>query len=128
MVEGTPGKSPVQIVFGEAKTEGPIDAQDMGKLGKLADAVPSDLAQAYLLFSKTGAFSTNEIALAEALNTKYRRRVILWSREELEPIFTYERSQNKLGDDWHAISLSAMANITHRLYFSQGTPMRLASY
>ena len=118
----------MQIVFGEAKTEGPIDAQDMRKLGKLADAVPSDLAQAYLLFSKTGAFSTNEIALAEALNTEYRRRVILWSREELEPIFTYERSRDKLGEDWPAISLSAMANITHRLYFSQGTPMRLASY
>jgi hypothetical protein len=116
VIEGTTGRSPVQIVFGEAKTEGPIDAQDMRKLGKLADAVPSDLAQTYLLFSKTGAFSTDEIALAKALNTEHRRRVILWSREELEPYFTYERSQNKLGQDWHAASLTDMANITHRLY------------
>jgi hypothetical protein len=45
-------ESPVQIVFGEAKTEGPIDAQDVRKLGKLADAVPRELAQTYILFSK----------------------------------------------------------------------------
>jgi hypothetical protein len=118
VVEGTPGKSPVQIVFGEAKTEGPIDAQDMRKLGKLVDAVPSELAQTYLLFSKTGALSPDEIALAKSLNTGHRRRVILWSRDELEPYFTYERSQNKLGQKWHAVSLTDMADITHRLYLS----------
>jgi hypothetical protein len=41
----------VQLVFGEAKTERVIDAQDVSKLGMLADAAPSDLAQAYILFS-----------------------------------------------------------------------------
>ena len=52
---------------------------------RLANAVPRELADAFILFSKTGTFSPNEIALAKTLNTKYRRRVILWSREELEP-------------------------------------------
>jgi hypothetical protein len=80
-------ESPVQLVFGEAKTERAIDAQDVRKLGKLADAVPSDLAQAYILFSKTVAFTSDEIALTKTLNTQHRRRVILWSREELEPLF-----------------------------------------
>jgi hypothetical protein len=112
-------ESPVQIVFGEAKTEGPIEAEDVRKLGKLADAVPADLAQAYILFSKTGAFSPGEIALARTLNTDHRRRrVILWSRDELEPFYPYERSRDKLGEAWHAVSLTDMADVTGRLYFS----------
>jgi hypothetical protein len=120
VVAGASGTSelPVQIVFGEAKTEGPIEAQDVRKLGKLADAVPPDLAQAYILFSKTGVFSPGEIALARTLNTEHRRRVILWSRDELEPFYPYERSRDKLGEAWHAVSLTDMADITGRLYFS----------
>jgi hypothetical protein len=108
----------VQIVFGEAKTEGPFDAQDVRKLGALADAVSRDLAQAYILFSKTGTFSPEEIAMAKSLNTEYTRRVILWSREELEPFYPYERAQARLGDRWNAGTLSDMAEITQRLYFS----------
>jgi hypothetical protein len=114
-------ESPVQIVFGEAKSEGKregsIDAKDIRKLAKLADAVPRDLAQAYILLSKTGTFLPCEIALARTLNSEYQRRVILWSRDELEPYFVYERAKDRLGRDWHAVSLSDMADITHRLYF-----------
>lgn len=119
VVEGKRGisEAPVQIVFGEAKTEGPIDAQDIRKLGRLADALPRELAQAYILFSKTGTFSSSEIALAKALNTSHCRRVILWSRDELEPYYPYERSREKLGDNWRMVSLSDMARITHQLYF-----------
>jgi hypothetical protein len=111
-------EAPAQIVFGEAKSEGPFDAQDVRKLGALADAVPCDLAQAYILFSKTGTFSPDEIALAKTLNTQYQRRVILWSRDELEPFYLYERSQTKLGDRWHAVSLTDITDITNVLYFS----------
>jgi hypothetical protein len=103
-------------VFGETKTEGLIDAQDIRKLGKLADAVPRDLAQVYILLSKTGTFSADEIALARTLNVDGSRRVILWSRDELEPYYVYERSRTKIGDDWHAVSLTDMARITHQLY------------
>jgi hypothetical protein len=110
-------EAPVQIVFGETKSEGPIDAQDVRKLAKLADAIPNDLAQVFLLFSKTGTFSPEEIALAKPLNTEHSRRVILWSRDELEPYFLYERSKAKLGQNSHAVSLTDMANVTHCLYF-----------
>jgi hypothetical protein len=111
-------ESPVQIVFGEAKTGGPIDAQDIRKLGKLANSVPPDMAHSYILLSKTGTYSPEEVALARTLNSRYRERVILWSRDELEPYFLYERSKERLGDEWHAGSLSDMARITHRLYFA----------
>jgi hypothetical protein len=112
-------EAPVQIVFGEAKTEGLIDAQDIRKLGKLADAVPRELAQTYILLSKTGTFSSDEIEIAKTLNTDHRQRVILWSRDELEPYYAYERSREKLGDNWHAVSLRNMARITHQLHFTR---------
>ena len=114
---GGSAEAPVQIVFGETKTEGSIDDNDIRRLGKLADAVPRNLARAYILLSKTSTFSTDEIALAKTLNVDYRRRVILWSRDELEH-FLYEGAKDRLGADWHAVSLRDMADITHRLYFS----------
>jgi hypothetical protein len=120
VVSGALGISelPVQIVFSEVKTEGSFDAQDVRKLGALADAVPRELAQAYILFSKTGTFSHEEIAMAKGLNSEYTRRVILWSREELEPFYPYERAREKLGERWTAGALTDMANVTQKLYFS----------
>ena len=112
------GESPVQMVFGEAKSEGAFDEQDVRKLGLLADAVPHDLAEIFILFSKTGTLSREEIALARTLNSGHTRRVILWSRDELEPFYPYQRSRARLGDAWAAATLTDMANVTHRLYFS----------
>jgi hypothetical protein len=56
--------------------------------------------------------------MAKTLNTKYTRRVILWSRDELEPSYPYERSRANLGDRWRAGSLTDITNMTQRLYFS----------
>jgi hypothetical protein len=63
------------------------------KLGGLADNVPRDLADAFIMFAKTDALTDDEIALAQTLNDQYRKRVIIWSREELEPYHVYERSR-----------------------------------
>ncbi|MBH5403177.1 hypothetical protein HZZ13_36095 [Bradyrhizobium sp. CNPSo 4010] len=112
------GDSSVEIAFGECKTEMPFNEEDVRKLRALADAIPSTLAVTYIIFSKTGTFSDAELALAKSLNSEYRKRVILWSRDELEPYHVYERSKDRLGDDWHASSLADMAQITHRLYFT----------
>ena len=59
VVSGALGISelPVQLLFGEAKTAGPIDENDVRKLGKLASAIPKHLAQSFILFSKTDTFS-----------------------------------------------------------------------
>ena len=111
-------EKPVQILFGECKTSGPIDEEDVRKLGKLVNAIPSDLVDAYILFAKTDTFSREEIELASSLNTKYLRRVILWSREELEPYHVYARSEEKLGEEKYAQSLSDMASVTAKLFFA----------
>jgi hypothetical protein len=111
-------ESPVQLLFGEAKTSGSIDEQDIRKLGKLADTIPPHIAQTFILFAKTDAFLADEIRLAKSLNSQYRRRVILWSRDELEPEFVYDRAEGRLGARQYATTLTDMANITQQLWFS----------
>jgi hypothetical protein len=121
VVAGAEGinEAPVQILFGEAKAHGAFDAADLRKLGRLADAVPPDLADAFIMFAKTDAFTNDEIGLAQTLNDQYRRRVILWSREELEPYHVYERSEAQLGQRQYATTLTDMASVTDLLWFQQ---------
>jgi hypothetical protein len=112
-------ETPVQILIGEAKTGKSIDEQDVRKLGKLANAIPKHLAQCFILFSKTEAFTADEIALARTLNSQHDRRVILWSQEELEPYFLYERAADRLGQARYASTLTDMADVTHELWFNR---------
>jgi hypothetical protein len=112
-------ETPVQILIGEAKTSKPIDEQDIRKLGKLANAIPKHLGQCFILFSKTEAFALNEVALTKTLNSQQERRVILWSQDELEPYFLYERAANLLGQARYASTPTDMANVTHQLWFSR---------
>jgi hypothetical protein len=70
------------------------------------------------LFSKTEIFSADEVRLAKSLNSERHRRVILWSRDELEPYYLYERAADRLGESRYASTLTDMANITHRLWFT----------
>jgi hypothetical protein len=120
VVSGAPGISdnPVQILIGEAKTGKPIDEQDVRKLGKLAKAIPERLGQCFILFSKTETFTQHEIALARTLNSQHERRVIIWSQDQLEPYFLYERTADRLGQAPHASTLTAMADATHKLWFA----------
>jgi hypothetical protein len=58
------------------------------------------------------------VRLAKTLNSQYERRIILWSRDELEPYFLYERSADRFGQGQYASALTDMANNTHRLWFT----------
>jgi hypothetical protein len=124
VVAGAAGirEKPVQILFGEAKTGTPFDADDVRKLGKLSDAVPPNLADTFIMFAKTDLFTENEIRLARTLNTEYHHRVILWSVDELEPYHVYERSEERLGQDGYATTLTDMARVTHRLWLEPTPP------
>jgi hypothetical protein len=119
IVAGAPvtREAPVQILFGEAKTGMEFNADDVRKLGKLADAVLPHLADAFVMFAKTDAFTNAELQLAQTLNTQYRKRVTLLSVDELETHYVYERSEKRLGHDASATCLTDMAQATHRLWF-----------
>jgi hypothetical protein len=120
IVAGAPvsGEAPVQILFGEAKTGMEFNTDDVRKLSKLANAVPSDLADTFIMFAKTEAFTFNELQLAQTLNSQYGKRVILLSVDEFEPYHVYERSEKRLGHDAIATNLTDLAQATHRLWFS----------
>ncbi len=106
-----------QILLGEAKTHGVFDDEDVRNLDRLADAIPGDLADVFVMFAKTGAFTEDELRLAQTLNQQKRKRVILWSRDELEPYHVYERSKDRLGQLQYAGTLTDMAVVTERLWF-----------
>jgi hypothetical protein len=116
---------PLQVLFGEAKTHHPFDANDARNLGMLADAIPPYVAEAFIMFSKTYFFTPEEITVARELN-RDSRRVILWSRDQLEGKYAYARASDKLGQLPHmAISLKEMADYTDTL-FSLGLKLQSA--
>jgi pyridoxal/pyridoxine/pyridoxamine kinase len=104
------------VLIGEAKTSDQINAEDVRKLGKLADAIPPNMAEAFVMFAKTTTFTTDEITLAKSLNSSNRQRLILWSREQLEPYVAYERSEDRLGRRLHASSLIDTVEATAKLW------------
>jgi hypothetical protein len=113
--------TPVQILIGECKSEGGrIDEDDIAKLGSLADSISEEVAQTFIMFSKTGTFDMEELAIIKTLNRDHKSRVIIWSQDELEPYDPYLKHQEKLGRDEYAGSLTEMVHVTTRLFFSDG--------
>ena len=110
-----PGQIVAGRLFGALRR--PAGARQQ-ELRKLADAVPPDLADAFIMFAKTEAFTVNEVRLAQTLNSEYRLRVILWSVDELEPYHVYERAEARLGHDQYATTLTDMARVTQRLWLT----------
>jgi hypothetical protein len=122
-VAGNPdmGEAPVQILLGEAKTNSEFDDRDLRKLGKLADAIPSNMAEPFVMFAKANDFTEQEISLARASPLRARGRLILWSRNELEPTFVYERSKRRLEGVLYAPTLTEMVHATDVLWFGKRT-------
>lgn len=112
------GEQPVQIILGEVKTHMPFNEQDVGKLRKLADAIPADMADVFILFAKTDSFTDDEVKLAQKLNSEHKHRVILWSERELEPYHVYEGAKDVKGKDIYATTATEMAQVTHQFWFS----------
>ena len=106
----------IQILIGEAKTADQINAEDVRKLERLADAIPSDMAEAFVMFAKTTTFTTDDVTVAKTLNSSGKQRLILWSQEELEPYLAYERSKDRLGGRSYASSLIDMVEATTKLW------------
>lgn len=107
----------IGLAIGECKGLGEITEEDVRKLTQVADVFPSDRIHAFIIFSKTAAFTAGEIARYRAAQPPGRKRVILLSDRELEPYFVYERPAKEFEIDSTAISLQDLANTTHALYF-----------
>jgi hypothetical protein len=110
----------IEIILGECKDErSPINAADVENLRRVADALPVNRFEPYILFAKLAPFTREEVALARTLNGPYQRRVILLTARELEPYHLYERTQKETGITAHGVSADELAAVTAHLYFTE---------
>lgn len=114
-----------ELGIGEAKSSGEITAEDVAHLAQVADALPKQRFHTFIIFSKTGSFSGEEIARCRAAQPAADLRVILLSSRELEPYRIYERAAKEFEMEPTAISLEDLARGTHDIYFDP-KPKRIA--
>jgi hypothetical protein len=83
----------------------------------IADAFPPERIRAFIVFAKTGEFSTEEI---ERCRTAQRDppRLILLSRRELEPTFVYQRAAKQFEIQGVTVSLNGLAHSTVDIFFN----------
>lgn len=118
-----------EIILGECKDRGrnqrgpgagdTITQEDIDRLKAVADSLPQDRFEVYVLLAKLSPFTPGEIAAAKTLNDPYRRRVILLTADQLEPWHIYERVKDELKDRAHAGSAGQLAEMTAALYFAE---------
>ncbi len=81
-----------QVVVGECKAVGgEITPDDADHLAKIADALPRRRVSAFVVFAKTGRFSDAEIDACARAQARWHERVILLSKDELEPYDIFDR-------------------------------------
>jgi hypothetical protein len=108
------------VLLGECKDEGgAIDPADVDHLRQIADALPADRFETYIVFAKLAPFTAEEITLVRTLNGPYQRRVILLTAREIEPYHIYERAEQELGRAVYANSAEDLASVTAQMYFRE---------
>jgi hypothetical protein len=109
-----------EVIFGERKDRGggdTITQADIDRIRKVADALPKNRFDVYILISKLAAFKPNELAAARTLNSKHHNRVILFTPNELEPYHIYDRLTGPLKQHTHGGSAQQLAAATAMIYF-----------
>ena len=112
-----PHYSKLQLAIGECKTKYEITVDDVQNLIAVADSLPADRLDVFIIFSKLTAFSKKEIELCKNAQIEYRNRVILLTDRELEPYNILEKTRKEFDIKISAISLEDLARITYDIYF-----------
>jgi hypothetical protein len=114
------------VMIGECKDRGgqreagSIDAHDVENLKRVADALPSQRFQTYIVLAKLAPFTAEEIAVAKTLNDRYSRRAILLTDRELEPYHLYERTALEFKNlKGHGSTPEDLAINTAMMYFNK---------
>ena len=75
-----------QVIIGECKSAGgQVTKDDAEHLRRVADVFPRNRLNPFILFAKTGHFSADEIEACAIAQDKWEPRVLLLSKDELEP-------------------------------------------
>ncbi|MGO4703288.1 hypothetical protein [Dyella sp. 2RAB6] len=108
------------IILAECKDQGGLTLdefkRDLDNLRRVAEALPGDRFNPYVLFVKLAPFTLEEIAEARKLNAQFQCRVILLTADELEPYHIYERHKNN-EDRYLVGDPDDLARATALLYF-----------
>jgi hypothetical protein len=101
-----------QVVIGECKAAGgEITVADAQHLAQVADIFPKRRLETFIVFAKTGAFLPAEIQAAAAAQDRFTPRVILLSKDELEPYDFLER-HGEVERRFHSDGLEGLADFT----------------
>jgi len=114
-----------ELLIGECKTNKEITDDDVRNLAKVADALPANRIDVFMLFAKAGQFSPEEIQRCKAADSSARRRTILLSERELEPYFTYEMAKKEFATTGSSYSFEGMVQATRDIFF-EPRPVRRA--
>jgi hypothetical protein len=120
----------IQIVIGECKDAGgAITADDAKKMSAVADAFPTDIFEPYILFSKTGAFTPDDIANCRLAQPEHERsRVIMLTDEQLKHERIFEVRDEQVQIRGTAASLENMAEFTRETYLTEKFDQRSPVY
>jgi hypothetical protein len=115
----TQERSEVVLALGECKDAGgSITTEDVEKMTGVADALSDCGFYCYVIFSKTGGFTTADVENCKLANKNGRTRAIMLSDRELEPYHIYERTSLEFEISRGGHSLRDMALTTYEVFFS----------
>jgi len=118
LIAQAPQSKNVQVVIGECKGDGgEITADDVTKLGAVADALRGVGCEPFILFAKTSNFTPEEIERCKGARDPIGHRIILLAKRELEPYDPYELATEEFEIRQYAHSLVHMSQNTHAIYF-----------
>lgn len=122
-INSRPHPQRTAIILGECKDQGPTDPaefrRDVENLRRVADALPRDRFNTFVLLTKLAPFAPEEILCARTLNDENRLRAILLTACELEPYHIYERSEQGAGHRRYASRPEDLARATFEMYFQK---------
>lgn len=120
-------KEGTDLVVAECKDAGgEITEEDVRKLRKVKEAIAGGAFRVFILFSKCGKFSEEEIERCKSARkrifesqgrTVYSTDVIMLSEDELEPYHVYERAEARVDHLRHVITVEDLAINTKLIYF-----------
>jgi hypothetical protein len=117
IVSSTSPQGDVEIAISECKTNDEISERDVVNLSKVATCLSNHNFHAFLIFSKTGTFSPEEIDRCRRAGPWSNGGFILLSGRELEPYHIYERAEKEFVMKHHGYSFHDMVRATHEIYF-----------
>jgi len=87
-------------------------------MAAIANAFSPEIFEPYVLFSKTGKFTLDDVANCRLAQPEYMNpRVILLSDEELERERIFDTADSKVQIRGRAASLESLAEFTRETYF-----------